>query len=331
MVWRLVTALAMLGVATGAAQAASFDCAKATTPFEVAICTNPDLSKADEVLAVAYQTAIGGLSKPALAEMQKAQRSWLDYAQRSCTDDARLPKAKYPEEQLSCLQTQISNRARGLEASRMWGGLRFYTVDTFEVIPDSTAEADAWSKVATREISTPRIDGTDAEAEAFNAFIDDMAPKATGEQDETSDVTIKSTIDGVTPARISVVVNNWWYGHGAAHGNYDITYLHFLRGDNRPLQASDILDKDGWQEQLGKLALAELDETIEGGIWEESREDAAANAADPSRWNFSFEGLMIQYQPYEVTAYAYGAPVVTIPWAQLTDFLSDRALEIGQY
>lgn len=331
MLRRLLVALVMLGLGTVAASAASFDCKKATTPFEVAICTNPELSKADEVLAVSYQTAIGGLSKPALAEMQKAQRAWLDYAQKSCTDDAKLPKAEYPEEQMNCLQSQIGNRARALEASRMWGGLRFYPSDTFGVIPDTTAEADAWNKVSTREVSVPRIDGTDAEAEAFNAFMDANGPRVDEAQDETSDVSIKATIESVTPNRISVSINNWWYGHGAAHGNYDIMYLHFLRGENRALEASDIFDKDGWEDQLGKLALVKLDETIEGGIWEESREDAAIVAAEPRRWSFTFEGLVIQYQPYEVTAYAYGAPTITIPWAQLTDFLSERALEIGQY
>jgi len=325
MLLRLLAGLAMLVLATSAANAASFDCKKATTPFEVAICTDPDVSKADDVLAVAYQTAIGGLSKAALGEVQKGQRAWLDYVQRSCTTDAKLPKAKYPEDQMNCLQSEIGNRARDLEASRMWGGLRVYTVEDFGVIPDTTAEADAWNKVATRQVSVPRIDGTDAEAKAFNAFIDAQGPKLKGEMDETSDVSIKAAIEDVTAGRISVSVNNWWYGHGAAHGNYDISHIHFMRAEQRPLVASDVFAKAGWEEHLGTRALAKLDETIDGGIWEESRDDAPKVAADPSRWSFSSEGLVIQYQPYEVTAYAAGAPTITIPWAQLTDYLTDEA------
>lgn len=325
MMLRLLSGLGLMLLATGAAEAASFDCKKAATPFEIAICSNPELSKADEVLATSYATALGGLSKPAAAEVQMGQRTWLDYAQRSCTDDARLPAAKYPEEQINCLITQVTNRARQLEQSRMWGGLRVYTVDAYSVIPDTTADADAWNKVATREVSVPRVDGSDAEAKAFNAFIAAEGPKLEDEQEETSDVSIRASIEDVTATRISVSVNNWWYGHGAAHGNYDISYLHFLRGEKRALEASDVFAAPGWEEQLGKLALAKLDETIEGGIWEESRDDAAKVASDPSRWNFSDEGLVIQYQPYEVTAYAAGAPTVTIPWAQLTDYLAEGA------
>jgi uncharacterized protein YecT (DUF1311 family) len=325
MILRILTGLGLVVVASGAATAASFDCKKATTPFEVAICTNPDLSKADDVLAISYATAIGGLSKPALAEVQQGQRVWLDYVQRACTDDAELPKAKYPDEQMNCLVSELGNRSSRLEQSRMWGGLRVYSVESYSVIPDTTAEADAWNKVATREISVPRVDGGSAEAKAFNMLIIDQGPKLEGPMDETSDISTRATIEDVTPTRISVAINNWWYGHGAAHGNYDISYLHFLRAEQRALEVSDVFDKPGWEEKLGELALAKLDETIEGGIWEESRADAPKVAADPSRWSFSTEGLVIQYQPYEVTAYAAGAPTVTIPWAQLTDYLAEGA------
>lgn len=52
------------------AAAASFDCAKAGTPFEHAICDSPELSAADDRLAKTYQTAIGGLSENALAAVR---------------------------------------------------------------------------------------------------------------------------------------------------------------------------------------------------------------------------------------------------------------------
>ena len=47
--------------------------------------------------------------------------------------------------------------------------------------------------------------------------------------------------------------------------------------------------------------------------------DDAESIADiiiePSRWSFENEyGLTIQFEPYEVAAYAYGAPTITIPW-----------------
>ena len=86
---RFVLALAMALLGLTAAQAASFDCSKAGTSFEKAICASPDASKADETLAQAYATALGGLSKDAADSLRATQHDWLDYAQRTCGDDAQ--------------------------------------------------------------------------------------------------------------------------------------------------------------------------------------------------------------------------------------------------
>jgi hypothetical protein len=39
-------------------------------------------------------------------------------------------------------------------------------------------------------------------------------------------------------------------------------------------------------------------------------------------------GMLVQFQPYEVTAYAYGAPTVTIPWTALSRYLAVSGNEI---
>src|SRR5688572_2855973 len=70
------------------ATAASFDCSKASTAYERAICDNADLSALDETLAVAFATATGGLSKPAIVVMRENQRNWIKFAERACTVDA---------------------------------------------------------------------------------------------------------------------------------------------------------------------------------------------------------------------------------------------------
>ena len=80
----------MLGVpmSPSVAHAASFDCAKAATPLEKLICSTPELSRNDEVLAKAYATALGGLSEGAKAVVQSSQRDWLSFAPLSCSPDA---------------------------------------------------------------------------------------------------------------------------------------------------------------------------------------------------------------------------------------------------
>lgn len=321
----LAAGFGLLGIA--AAEAASFDCDKAATPFEKQICSNPDLSRKDEVLAKAWATAIGGLSEDAKAEMQADQRAWLDYVPLSCTTDAKMPRS-YTDDQQSCLVSAFASRISDLEASRMLGGWRFYLKEHWAVMDDP--DPDWWGGVSTKHFASPRIDDATDTASQFNAMMDE-ADKTLGDmfdangtltdEDVTSDNDVTVKVDSVTSNRISLVANSYWMGHGAAHGNYGITYLHFLIDEGRALEASDIFKGKGWAKLLSDKAIALLDEQIDGGMWEDAKADMPKVVADPSRWSFTDQGLVLQFEPYEVTAYAFGAPTVTIPWDQLTDEL----------
>jgi uncharacterized protein YecT (DUF1311 family) len=338
MLIRMVVALGLMLMllAIPAAQAASFDCAKAATPFEEAICGDPTLSDTDEVLAVAYATAIGGLTDEATNVMRKAQREWIGYLADVCADDV-LPDYEAIEiERTSCLQSAYDSRIRDLESSRMLGGLRFYLSDRFKALRDETG--DSWVKVGTKETSFPYIDGTTEESRAFNAIVDDLAEDyddlfdpgvpsndEINNSSETSDNDASVTVDAVTSGRISLQLNEYSYGHGAAHGNYSITYLHYLRAEQRPLEASDVFAGRAWKRKLAALAFDQLKASFGDGLFIESADDIAESVADPTHWDFSEEGLIVRFQPYEVTAYAAGAPTVTIPWMELDADLTQSA------
>jgi uncharacterized protein YecT (DUF1311 family) len=71
-----LTVLALLAtlIATGAAYGASFDCGKAASPVERAICADPALSKADDALAAAYRAALSATLDP--VALRRDQRQW---------------------------------------------------------------------------------------------------------------------------------------------------------------------------------------------------------------------------------------------------------------
>jgi uncharacterized protein YecT (DUF1311 family) len=316
------------------AQAASFDCAQASTPLERLICGDAELSANDAVLAKAYATALGGLSDSARATMQSNQRAWLAYAALACTHNAVLPAEDYPEEARDCINSLFYERARDLEQSRMQNGLRFYQVERFSVRDDPGEEW--WATVATREFSTPRIDDDGSLALAFNGLFDDGnghffgrfgAQGASGEEDDgtDSDEAVKVSVLDVTSGRIGLRVDTYWYGHGAAHGNYTIGYMHFLTEPLRELAVADVFAGAGWEEGLAELAVAELGRTLGDDFWSTAAEDMASMVADPWRWNFSDDGLILQFQPYDVAAYAVGAPTVTIPWSAIEPYLAEGA------
>jgi uncharacterized protein len=62
----------------GAAHAASFDCTKAATPDEIAICANPTLSNLDTVMATLYGVRMEiPMLMGAKGVAQDEQRGWL--------------------------------------------------------------------------------------------------------------------------------------------------------------------------------------------------------------------------------------------------------------
>ncbi len=312
------------------AQAASFDCARASTEVEKAICANPALGRADEVLARAYATALGGLSDEAKTGLQASQREWLGYAALACTTDATPFTTALTDNQQACLGTVYRNRIEHLSESRMQGDWRVYPEASYTLVDDP--DPDAYQGVATKEIVSPRIDEESEVAATFNALMEEIdanvSPNPSAEDYDTSDLTVVTTVADVASQRIAVTTNSYWMGHGAAHGNYAITFAHYLTEKGRMLEAGDLFTGAGWQEALGQMALDELDRTVEGGIWEESRADVPKVAADPSRWNLTDNGLEITFQPYEVTAYAAGAPTVKIGWDKLGEYLSPAYTDI---
>ena len=338
---KFALALVALLFIAAPASAASFDCAKAASPFEKAICSSPEVSAQDDILAKAYQTALGGLAADAANEIKSAQRAWLTYAEHSCSDDAQPIAGVYTDDQKACLATTYRDRIGDLEASRMQGGYRFYPIDRYLVEKDTQALPEDFNKVADRQFEIVKIDGTDDVSTAFNAAVDKIIaetpdlfePGTTtiAGSDGTSDSDVKTTVSAVTSQRITLQTNEYWYGHGAAHGNYFITNRHFLLTEKRLLEASDIFEGDGWQDTLGQLALDGIKAKLGEDYFANSDDDVKAIAIDPLRWDFSDEGLVIQFNIYEVTAYAMGAPTLTIPWGDLSAITTDRAEEIAYY
>lgn len=325
-------------VVSAPANAASFDCAKATTAFENAVCDNPKLSADDDTLAVAFGTAIGGLSKSVTSTMRAEHRGWLDFAARSCTDNAEplSDLDTYNESQVECLDLAYSTRIGVLEQSRMLGGKRFAVASTYNALPDPDAVDDptAYWKVATHQVSYPVLDGAKADADAFGRFIRATVEGASGAiaqsgdamSDAQSDTTLDISLAEVVGSRVTLKVYTNWFGHGAAHSNWGTTHAHYLLGRNRAMTADDIFAGEGWEKTLTDIAVAELKREHGDNLQLEGVDDLTAIITDPARWSFGSDyGLTIQFEPYEVASYAYGAPTITVPWESLSDIMSESS------
>lgn len=325
------------------AMAASFDCAKAGTPFEHAICDNPKLSAADEQLAKTFATAIGGLSDTALDRLRTDQRDWLAFAQLACTKDAKpLTKGSYSSDGADCLTSLFNDRSTVLEGSRMSSGLRFYPIAKYSAVvdPNEVGNADSSYPLATHQLSMVQIDSDQPFAKSFNQLVAEQAGKLsaaiTGDEgsdaaeDNSSDTDNAITLKEIAgDNRIALDVNTYWYSHGAAHGNYTIGTLNFLKDKARFLEASDIFAAKDWKAKLLELTVAALKDEHGDNLMLDNPSDIADSVADPTRWDLSDPyGLVIQFQPYEVAAYAYGAPTARVSWDKLQPYLAENAESI---
>lgn len=82
--------------AAPAATAASFDCAKAGTPTEKAICKDPAVSKLDQQVAVAFKAAQGLWSAGNWSTfIRNEQREWLKDRNGICKADVACLKQNY--------------------------------------------------------------------------------------------------------------------------------------------------------------------------------------------------------------------------------------------
>ena len=100
--------IALFGLLSTQATAASFDCKKAATWVEKTVCANPELSKLDEELAKAYHEALTNLSPEGQRETKQYQKQWLKRMSKkisSLSDAENKNSLKYAyEERITQLQ-----------------------------------------------------------------------------------------------------------------------------------------------------------------------------------------------------------------------------------
>lgn len=316
-----------------AAQAASFSCSAAQSPNEIAICSDPTLSATDTTMALAYVGAIAGLTEEAEIVMRNGQRQWLNFADTVCADE-NLRGDDVPEvERVSCLQRLYDARLGVLEQSRMVGGLRFFTVDTYKALPDDHERF----KLGLKVVSSLRVDGDTPMAKAFNAYMTQVTEDHTGQyqdfggtdMDDSApheDNDLLMSLESINDSRISVRMDIAWYGHGAAHGNESAGRFHFLREAARPLVASDIFEGKRWQQVLAGMIAERASLDLREGEVTYDAEGMMGKANDPTSWSFTPAGLVIQFQDQEVSP---GMPEVSVAWRPLDNELAGDAYAIA--
>lgn len=116
---------------------------------------------------------------------------------------------------------------------------------------------------------------------------------------------------------------------GAAHPLPAISLYTVDANTGRLLKPSDII-MDTESEQLEKLIYQELCRQYEGAKEEFEAEEMESAVALPDGKAVALmpKGVLIQYQPYELGSYAFGAPACTLPISKVRHMLTPYALQL---
>lgn len=317
---RLLIGLALALLAPDLACAASFDCAAAQTAREKAICADPALSAADDALAASYRAALAPLSAAARAELETAQRSWLRFVAAVCTPLRGV--AQLAEAPTQCLARHYAVRQRQLGGAALASGGRvFARVETFASRPSHDR-----SRFIERDIAYPQIDQPRGAAERrWNDSVRrEVERMAAVQQGEARDRYIDYRVALSDPRIISLVITDYAYPHGAAHGGEAVTAWNWLLDQRRTLAVGDVFDRArDWQAVLAQNAFARLTQQIEPDMLFVKSADKILDAvAKPDRWAIEHDGIGVLFQQYEVGPYVIGHPEAIVPWSAVQPLLT---------
>lgn len=329
----VVSSIILAVLMVGGASAASFNCSKAATSYEKAICVDPALSELDELLAASYNQTRDGLGQAGRDAVLANQREWIHYAERACAGGAAPLKVAYDEDGRYCLESVLRDRIDDLSFDHEVGPYAVFEIHRYRAVKDTDFEE--WNRAGQKSLSYPVFAGGDQVA-AINAAILDIVNPALSDFDNDyeidgySDDDLSVAIEAVTSQRISFSEGTYSYGHGAAHGNYSVNYVHYLTQEQRVLREIDIFSDANWPNVAMPEVVASLIAVLgEDGVWLDDPRSILNSLINTNRWILSPDGISFQFQPYEVSSYAAGAPIAQVPWEVFDGMLAHNALVIA--
>jgi uncharacterized protein len=335
--------LILLLLAGWPVHAAGFDCGKAKSPQEKAVCASPALSAADIQLNSAYQTLLTLVPPEITTQIRDGQRQWLRSLPITC---AGRPDA-VPGLLERCLGDAYRERISLLQHTVTYeGGVEFYLKSITLTAPDNadTATGDrdrgVLSNAGTLDTSWPQSLVHTPQWQAWNRAMEDAVrdlasqgsakPGGSWKQqwavDMDTDVGV--TINIVTPDLVAATLSNQWYSHGAAHPNITTVQFNWLLDQRRELRPDDVFRPDsGWAKFLEQRCMKDLKAQFgteypqsewAPGFIEKVLHDVVTH---PVTWQLSADAFTFAFDPGTVACHACDAQPVVIPWTELKPML----------
>ena len=106
------------GIANKPAPRASFECGRATSPLEKAICSDKRLGQADIVLSRVYKAVVGSLSSGDKPAMKRQEKAWLSGVIKKCS----VGSSPLSPATRTCVRNEFEARFIELDGCSVGGG-----------------------------------------------------------------------------------------------------------------------------------------------------------------------------------------------------------------
>ena len=323
--------------------AASFDCTKAKTAQEKAICGTPALSAADDQMAAAYRAWLAAAPPDWAAGIRENQIVWLRFRDASC------PAADANNSIATCLSNIYKDRIDDLQGMvQHFAGVTFVSQAitlTVRDTPDSAPPAGA-SEVTpgfgTLQADWPQASSTASQWTAWNSAVIPAIVQAANADESSSahdwsglvqpgvDRGLTFTVERVNTQWVSASIVDFYDGHGA-HPTENSSDFYWMLVQQRALKPEDVfLPNSGWdtwmEKQLDNYLHKALDAQSSGNYqtWfpqGDATKSLQGLVTNPGDWKLEPAGFSIFFQPYQVACYACTPHPMTIPWSDLKPYL----------
>ncbi len=323
MLRRLLACAASGFALTSAADAASFDCAKASTDIEKAICQDPALDRLDAEMGEAYAALAKRLPKDQAQALKENQKGWLATRRDGC---------QYGDDVAQCLKDAYVERVAFLEGQPASGpGLtnpltpRFRFVKQTKTVCGEDIAVVVFGEAAKR----PGETAFDAAMTEIGTLAGDEKPEIFEGMAGCESVTSASATYG-SPTLIAVRADYYGY-YGGAHGNSNAESFVFDLESGKRLAFADLFP-DAAKPRLVEACTRSLIEEKRkryGNAGPDSglpatdaeiladlknyEESIAGNVGDFSKWMISDGKVEVYFEPYAIGAYAEGEYACALP------------------
>jgi uncharacterized protein YecT (DUF1311 family) len=287
------------------------------------ICMSPVLLAKDKALTVRFEESIRGLSQDAVDTVKAGQLDWKEYWPRVCSKDAS--KVSLPNESVACISEEYDKRTNQLNAAKEVNGSRIYQVDFYEIRTSDPSDTYGPAKHSLRfpqfDVGNPQFENN-ARLQSLNGWLRGNSVKWLQDLDNQRDTILSNSVEAVTIDILKSSLYNYEYPHGAAHELNTLGSSYYLVNTGRLLLATDIFQGTTWIQVVADFAYDSLSKSlgVDSLIVDRSAFDSFAQ--DISGWEFASDGLILNFNPYQVAPYAAGHQSTKIPWEMLNQYLT---------